>query len=229
MSIGLSGTSMVVRRGDDRARRLPGRVWQPLPIRLPFPSGDWYQVYGNIGTDDPINYGLPLVQTQATTWTTASLAPGTWRFGVRASNANGEEQNLDCAVLIVLDDTGNDITNQPMPPSNFRAFATSGGGARVEWFYPPTSGPKTPTGFNVYVGTGGSPSYTNPAATIAYSAGIRSYFAVNLSGLTGGLTYSVGVRANNAAGEEQNTSTIQVTAKTSGPSAVQSFLATAVV
>lgn len=199
------------------ARRSPSRAWRIFKVRLPFDTGDWYAVYDNTGAGDPVDYGTPLVHLQATTWTTSPLSPGTWKFGVRASNANGEEKNLDCAVLIVLDSLGNDITNRPMPSTGLRAFATAAGGIRVEWFYPPTRGAKAPTGFHVYQGTGGTPNYGEPVATVSYATGILNTFVANLSGLTGGTTYTIGVRAYNTVGEEANIATVSAAASTVGP------------
>jgi hypothetical protein len=83
-----------------------------------------YNIYSNTGVGDPINYGSAIATVGGLTWTSSALAyPGTWRFGVRAFNAFGEEQNLDCAVTIVLDAGGFDITLRPVAPVGLRAFA----------------------------------------------------------------------------------------------------------
>lgn len=180
-----------------------------------------YHVYANTGAGDPINYDSPIDTTTTTTFTTNPLSyPGTWWFGVRAFNAYGEEQNLDCAIEIILDAAGIDVTNQPLPPSGLRALAMAGGAIRVEWFYPPTSGPKTPIGFDVYIGAGAVPDYSMPAATVAYTPGFGSAFVANLSGYVGGDTYTIGVRAYNAVAIEHNTNTVAVVPITVGPSAV---------
>jgi hypothetical protein len=189
-----------------------------------------YKVYASDTVNDMIDYTTPVATVTGTTWTSSSIAAaGAWSFGVRAYNSDGEEQNLDCAVTIVVDGFGNDITNRPMPPSGLRAFATPGGGIRVEWCYPLTRGPKAPTGFNVYLGTGGSPSYAVPIATVLYSAGLFNMFVANIAGLSDGTTYPVGVRAYNGSGEEQNTIAVSVTADAIGPAAVDSLIATAIV
>jgi Fibronectin type III domain len=188
-----------------------------------------YHVYANTGAGDPIDYATPIAAVSGTAWTSGTLAaPGTWSFGVRAFDGNGEEQNLDCAVVIVLDGNGNDITNRPAPPVGLRAFATAGSSIRVEWFYPPTNGSKAPTGFDVYC-TAGPISYSSTAATVAFNAGVLSTFVTNISGLTGGTTYSIGVRAYNASGAETNTVVISVVADATGPAAVDSLVATAIV
>ena len=158
----------------------------------------------------------------------------------------------------MLDATGNDITNIPLPPTGLRTFATSGGGIRVEWWYPATPGPRAPTGFHVYAsghasygavpnivvpgnsaavndgsvtatGKGATPNYSTPAATVLYSAGIFNTFQSNLDSLSDGIQYTVGVRAFNASGEEQNTTVVTVTADATGPAAVDSLTATAIV
>ncbi len=189
-----------------------------------------YHVYANTGAGDPINYSLAVAATNVTTWTSTPLAaPGTWTFGIRSYDGHGEEANLDCAVAIVLDALGNDITNRPSPPVGLRAFATPGASIRVEWSYPPTRGPAAPTGFNVYIGTGGTPSYSSPAATVAFSTGILSTFICNLPGLSGGTTYSIGVRAYNAVGEETNAVVVSVIADADGPAAVDSLVVTPIV
>ena len=193
---------------------------------------DGYHVYGNAGSG-PIDHGtlIATVSGASTTfWTSPGLtAPGAWSFGVRAFNSNGEELNLDCAVTIMLDASGNDITNKPLPPSGVRAFATPGGGIRVEWYYPLTRGLTTPVGFSVYVGTGATPNYASPAATVLYSAGFFNMFVANIAGLNDGTTYTIGVRAYNSSGPEENTIAVSVTADAIGPAAVDSLFATAIV
>ena len=187
-----------------------------------------YHVYANTGAGDPIDYSSVVDTTATLTYPTSVLSyPGTWSFGVRAfDTVSGlEEQNLDCALTIVLDASGNDITNRPVPPSGLRAFALAGGSIRVEWYYPPTSGAKAPTGFHVYTGTGGMPNYTTPAATVLFSTGIANSFVANMTGFTDGTTYTVGVRAYNATAEETNTTTVTVTAIATGPAAVDAWSA----
>lgn len=166
----------------------------------------------------------------ATTWTTPALAaPGTWGFGVRAEDVNGEEQNLDCAVTIVLDASGNDVTGRPGPPGGLRAFPLAAGSVRVEWSYPPARGACAPTGFHVYLGVGAAPDYSTPAAEVAYGSGAFNAFVADLPALTDGMSYVIGVRAFNASGEEANTTTVGVTADATGPRPVDLLIATAIV
>lgn len=187
-------------------------------------AGLEYNIYSNAGSG-PINYGSIVATTSDLTWTSGTLSyPATWMFGVRAYNPSLglEEKNLDCALYVILDSSGHDITNRPNPPTALRAFALAAGGVRVEWIYPVTRGAKTPTGFHVYIGTP-TPSYGSPAATVAYSTGIMNSFVANLAGLTGGTTYQVVVRAYNATAEEPNTNVVSVTADATGPTSVDSL------
>ena len=110
-----------------------GRVWIPRLGSLPTVG---YHVYSN-GGNGSINYNVPIATVYGYTWTSPPLTyPDTWRFGVRAFNQYGEEQNLDAAVTIILDAGGNDITLRPSPPVGLRAFALAAGSVRAEWGYP---------------------------------------------------------------------------------------------
>lgn len=209
---------------DPGAATIRGRSW----------SGAWttsiiagYHVYANNGSGGAINYGGPIatIPLGTTTYNCGALAPGTWAFGVRAFTAGGEEQNLDCAVTIVVSASHTDATNVPVPAIGLRALPIAGGSVKVEWYYPITRGAKTPTGFYVYITAGSSPSYTTPAATVLWGTRFQGMFVATLSGLTGGTAYVVGVRAYNASGTETNTYAVSVTSNASGPPAVASLTA----
>jgi hypothetical protein len=139
-----------------------------------------YYVYSNSGAGLPINYATPiatLVGWYTTTWTSSPLSyPGDWWFAVRAFNQYGTEQNLDCVVEVILDSSGNDITDRPLPPSGLRALQAKSAAIRVEWYYPPTSGAKAPTGFYVYVSPEGGkpcPSIVGPSVSRMSTGGVR--------------------------------------------------------
>ncbi len=214
-------------------RRLPGLAriihWPPAGAHLAPPV--WYHVYANRGVGDPINYATPVATVQGLTWTSSPLSyAGDWKFAVRAFYyPNGlEEQNLDCAIEVILDANGNDITNRPAPPTGVRAIAVKGGNIKVEWSYPnPASAAKTPTGFHIYEGVG-SVNYSLPIATVSYGASIADVWTATITGLTSGTSYTFGVRAYNAVAEEPNTATVTCTSDASGPGPVQSLIAVAV-
>jgi hypothetical protein len=217
-------------RGDQYRRRRRG--WQL--VNTPIPQGGalvglGFHVYANTGVGDPINYVLPVATVFGLTWTSGPLAyPGDWKFGVRAFDSCGEEQNLDAAVELILDSGANDITRRPLPPAGLRAIAKAGGSIRVEWAYPSVNRAKLPTGFHVYTGTGGVPSYITPAATVAYSSGIAGTFSTMFTDLTDGATYTIGVRAFNGFAEEQNSTAVSVAADATGPLPVDSLSGTAI-
>jgi hypothetical protein len=164
-----------------------------------------------------------------TTWTSSALTvPGTWGFGIRAYNAAGEEQNLDCSVYVTFDAQGHDITNVPSAPVALRAFATKGAGIRVEWAAGPATTPaKRATGFYVYMTAGATISYATPDATVNANTAILGSYVANLTGIDG-VSYTVGVRAFNATGTESNTNTVSVTADGTRPTAVTGLTATPV-
>jgi hypothetical protein len=191
-----------------------------------------YHVYQNTASGGPIDYSSPVATVSGLTWTSGALTyPGVWRFGVRAYDTvlMLEEENLDCALTLILNAAATDVSLQPAPPIGLRAFATAAAGIRVEWAYNTINPPVVPTGFHVYIGTSGSPNYGSPAATISYGAAIAGTFVANLAGLTSGTTYTIGVRAYNSVTEEPNTVTVNCTADGAGPSAVIDLTATAIV
>jgi hypothetical protein len=214
----------IVRDALPRLRRRPGWILRWPPANIAEAQAVWYHVYANTGQGDPINYATPIATVDGLSWRSPPLAyPGDWRFGVRAFyDRNGlEEQNLDCAVEIILDGSGNDITNRPGPPTGLRALAVAGGNIKVEWSYPnPPSAAKTPVGFHVYIGVG-SLSYASPVASVSYASAIMNSFMAALTGLLNGTAYTIGVRAYNATAEEPNTVTVNCMSDASGPTAVQ--------
>ena len=194
-----------------------------------------YSIYANTGAGDPIAYNTAVNTTTTTTWTSSALSyPGTWSFGVRASNAYGEEQNLDCAVTVFLSASGADITRMPPAPTDLKAYAVAGGGIRVEWHYafPPAS--RRPSGFHIYQGghgfirlleSGYRRLLETHITTVAYTG--LTHYAVTIPGLADGTSYSFTVRAYNAVAEEPNTVTVTATADATGPTAIDGLTITA--
>jgi hypothetical protein len=207
-----------------------GRVTFTIPPLLPTLVG--YYIYSNTGANDPINYTTPIATItgfNTLTWTSSPLAfPGYWKFAIRAFNQHGIEQNLNCEIDLILDSSGNDITNLPSAPTGLRAFPLKAAAIRVEFAFLPTARTKLPTGFHVYTGTGGVPSYTTPAATIPYTVGLSNSFTTTLTGLVDDTTYSIGVRAFNSVSEEKNTVFVNCTADAVGPLAVIGLTGSAV-
>lgn len=179
-----------------------------------------YNVYGSDAAGQPIDYGTLVANVSATTWTSPVLPPGTWGYGVRATDANGEEQNLDCSVFVTINASGQDISNLPAAPQSLRAVPGKSGAVQVIWAFPPGQpAAKAPTQFFVYAGSP-TPNYTTPAATVAANAAIQGVYSTTLSSLTPGTTYQIGVRASNGSGTESNTATVSVVPVATGPTPV---------
>jgi hypothetical protein len=194
------------------------------------PGAIVYAVYGNDGAGGPINYATPLALVNGTSWTSSALAaPGQYRFGVRARAIDSglEEQNLDAAVELVLDASGRDVTDVPLPPLGVRALPQAAGAIRVEWTCPCTDPLRQPSGFHVYLGTPAAIDWSHPVADVAWSGGVTGSFAATVAGLTGGATYGVNVRSYNMNGEEPNTGVVLVTADGTPPAGVDGLSAEA--
>lgn len=185
-----------------------------------------YHVYASPTSGGPIDYTTPIATVSALTFSTAALAfPFDYLFGVRAFDtvSGFEDQNVDAQTRLILDAAGLDITNIPAAPSNVTARATAAGGYHVEWNYN-GRGKASPTAFFVYRTVGGTVNWaSSPVATVPYAPG-KPTFSADLTGLSDGVTYAIGVRAWNATGTEANTTaTASVTGDTTAPSDVDSL------
>lgn len=184
-----------------------------------------YHVYASSGVGDPVNYGTVIATVVGLTWDTPLLAASSdWTFAVRAFDTISglEEQNVDCRVRIALDASQADLTARPNAPARLTARASKGGTARVDWTYRTLGQGALPTGFKIWLTAGPSVNYAvAPALTIAFN-GSQS-FTANLTGLTDGAIYSIGVRATGASGDDLNTNAVQTTGNTVAPMDVDSF------
>lgn len=194
----------------------------------PDPNGPThYRIYANAGDGGPIDYSAPVATVDGLEWTTPPLAfPGEHRLGVRAfgSLSGLEEENVDAAVLIILDDAGRDVTNRPAPPFGLRLRCETGGVVVAEWSHPGGTRENAPTGFRVYVGFP-EPNYSAPAATVPGKAAHGTFMA-RLTGLTDG-PLAVAVRAFNATAEEGNEDFIAIVVDGTPPDPVDGLTATA--
>jgi hypothetical protein len=219
--------SPIIRRSDAPLRMRHGWTITWTIGSLGTPLGNGYHIYSNTGAGDPINYATPIGTTSNLTWPVGPLSyPGVWKFGVRAFDSCGEEQNVDCVITLILDANGKDITHQPNAPTGLRAIALKGGVIRAEWTYFPSTQASTPTGFHVYTGTGALPSYSVPAATTTYSSGLFGLYHALLTGLSDETKYAVGVRAFNNWAEETNLNVVYCTAESVGPGSVVNLSST---
>lgn len=159
-----------------------------------------YRVYSNGGTGGPVDYSVPIATTSDLTIDLGPLgAPGRHSFGVRVLDPSTglEEMNTDVSTTIILDDTGSDVTGRPEAPRLVTVSATSGGGCRVSWAYPPTGPWGVPESFRVDLGTGNGAS--SQTASVPYTFGKMGYVVVVPGPLARG-EYWVEVRAVNGRG-----------------------------
>jgi hypothetical protein len=153
----------------------------------------FYKIYSNNGTGRPIDYGSPIGSTMDLSIVIGPLAaPSDNRFAVRAfdPSTNLEEANTVACV-----------------PHALIVRSIAGGGCRAAWAYNSVGQGGAPIGFYVFLTPGNTPSYTTPAATVAYLAGATGY-ASDLSGLTAGSTYTIAVRSYNDTAIENNTTVV---------------------
>jgi len=176
-------------------------------------------VYHNSGVG-PVDYDTvrATLATSTTVWTSAALSyPATWRFGLRAYNANGEEQNVN-SVQVILDASGYDATAQPNPAHDLSATPRPGGVIRLRWSYLSTGETGTCTKFNIYGNGGTGPvDFAIPLDSVSKTAGTRTSYTWDSSALTHGTTYRYVVRAATSVIEEQNRREVSATADTQAP------------
>ena len=179
-----------------------------------------FYIYGNAGAG-PIDYDTVLGTNSTTTLThtTAALAyPATWRFGVRAFNANGEEQNTDVVRTVILDASGADASAKPNPTSGLSATAVSGGKIRLAWGYDATNEQAACTQFIIYGDNGtGTIDYATALDTVTKVSGTETSYQWDSAVLTDGVTHKYVVRAATATIEEQNILVASATADSTLP------------
>lgn len=189
-----------------------------------------YHIYKGNASGGPIDYGTVVATTAGLTYATPALAlSSTTRYAVRSFDtvSSLEEANVDATVRIVVDAGGADVTLRPNAPGQLAIRPILAGGLRVSWTYNSGGQGGAPTSFRVWATAGGSVNYAaSPLATVPYVAGIL-FYSTDLTGLTGGTSYAVGVRATNATGDELNTTFVSAVADTTGPDAVEGLVGTA--
>lgn len=179
-----------------------------------------YVIYKNLVSAGPVDLSAPYGTSATLTFDTSALAyPFTHNFLVRSyDTVTGiEDVGTDARVTIVLDAAGSDVTGRPAAPIGLSAQAIANGGIRVEWSYLPVPGAAAPTSFRVWAQVGTLNYALAPDATASPYDPDRSEWSADIAGLADGVTYTVGVRATNASGDETNTATVTVTADATGP------------
>lgn len=189
-----------------------------------------YRLYRNNGAGGPVDYSTVVNTSSTPTFNTPALALNSDNlFAVRAreTTTSLEEENIDQVVRIVVDGAGNNVTARPNAPTGVSAVRKGSGGVRVAWGYSPAGEGGAPTEFRVWITAGASVNYAAAPAAVVAATGAE-WYAVEVSGLTNGQAYAVGVRAANAIGVETNTTaTASFVASTVGPASVQNLTGSA--
>lgn len=190
-----------------------------------------YRIYQNDLAGGPLDLSAPEDTTSGLTWDSDTLpggAAGEWLVRAYDTVTGLECGNGDARISVRLSADGDDLSSLPNAPVGLTARATAGGSVLVEWTYNPGGQGSSPTGFHVYAGTPAIDYTTSLAIVPADLSRLGRTYRATLTGLTDGAAYEVGVRAFSTAGEEGNTSVVNVTATSTGPAAVASLAAVSV-
>jgi hypothetical protein len=188
-----------------------------------------YNIYANDGMGGNVNYLAPIATTSDLTYAVGVLVmPSDNTFAVRAfDTVSGiEEANTDARVRIILDASGNDVTNRPNAVVGLSAQPTAGGTCWVSWGYDSTGQGGPPSLFNVILTVGSRSSLSNPTASIAYLPGVPGY-GCSLGGLVANTPCTIAVQAVGASSELLGLiTTVPITYLATSLSDVDSLVAT---
>ena len=184
---------------------------------------DHYNVYRSDSAGLIDLGGTPRAQPGASPWSEdVSALTGRYAYLVRAVDAAGnEEANLSQMVVVQLN-AGSEVAI-PNEPSIVTAEAIAAGEVRVTTAYDRADEAGVATAIHVFVndGAGGAMDWATSKGSVTLPTGQdRMMVEVESSGLTGGLTYLVGIRARTGASvEDANTNTASVTTDAAAPTA----------
>jgi len=137
----------------------------------------------------------------------------------------GSVSDVSSTVDVEVDGSGDLVGPIGNAPTNTTAEVRAAGVIRTHWRYNATGQPATPTGFKVYRSDDGGSSY-NLQSTVAYSKGLRTYYA-DSGALSNGTEYSFKVRTYRTIAEvdyEESADTIvTATADSAAPTAPTSL------
>ena len=179
----------------------------------------------------PAISGTPQTTDAASPWTQNNSAlTGHREYLVRAVDAAGnEEANL--AQMVAIDLTAGVRDERPNQPAILGARAVADGEVEIEVAYDRTGEAGVAATVRLYAndGEGGAMDWDTPVGTANLTAGVNvQTVTIESSGLSGELTYLLGVRARTAATvEDANTTTPSLTTDATAPGA-STLAATAV-
>lgn len=166
-----------------------------------------YHVYSNDGNGGAIDYSKPIATVAATaasplgSFVTSPLAtPSDNLFAVRAfDDVSGvEEANTDARVHVIIDASGNDVSNPPGAVVGLAARWTIGEVGLVSWAYTAVGQERTPAQFAVTSALVGVPDIpglvTLPTQQVTFIPGVTGY-SCRLGGLTTTSDWTIQVQA----------------------------------
>ena len=187
-----------------------------------------YRIFANDYAGGPVDYSTPVATVSGSPWTTPAIPVGSdVTFAVRTydSTSGLDDGSVDAAVRIVTNGSGADVTNVPAMPSSITATPRAGGQCRVDWVFVRGVSPAEPTAFDVFLTTGSTVTYSSPVTTVSYING-QSVYSANLTGLSHGVAYTIGVRPKNGTGNGTPIE-VGVTGKATGPDQPESIVGSA--
>lgn len=155
------------------------------------------------------------------------LPPGTiWRYIRRQVSDCGMESADSPVAVIPIDSAGDMIAATPNVPMDLQAEQVVGGKIKIKWRYSRLGQEISPTGFNIYIDSGGGFDFDTPDDTVAYNLGGNGEFEWESDALNDGDSYRFCVRSyTTGAGETQNTNYVAEVADSGGPDAVTGLTA----
>jgi len=160
--------------------------------------------------------------------TNQALPPNTiWHYIRRRVSLCGKESPDSPPCIVAIDSTGEMMGNTPNQPKDLTAERISGGKIKLRWRYTRISEQVAPTGFKIYIDSGGGFNFGSPDAIVAYGiGGIANEFSWTSEPLTHGQIYRFCVRSyKTGQGESQNTDFVSAVADSIGPDAITGLLA----
>jgi len=126
-----------------------------------------------------------------------ALPAGTiWHFVRRQVSDCGLESADSDAAVVVIDSACDMIGRMPNAPQSLEAEQVAGGKIKVRWRYSRLNQEIMPTGFKVYIDSGGGFDFDTADAIIAYDLGGNGEFEWQSDTLSNGQSYKFCVRAS---------------------------------
>lgn len=173
---------------------------------------------GDIDYDSPVAY-MSHEDTQISI-AGLNLLPNTiWHVVRCAMSECGILSEPSPPCIIMIDENGDMLGLTPNAPSNLTAELLAGGKIRLRWRYDRYRQQVAPSGFRIYIDSGGGFDFENPDAEAGYSH--RGEFNWTSDVLTHGERYKFCVRSfRSGGGESQNTNFVSAVADAIGPPAI---------